>query len=67
MYNIYRAVYTGACGSYSKVNSALNATTTYKDTSVVDGQAYCYVTIAVDSSNEESGYSNPAQAVIPAP
>ena len=39
-YNIYRAISTGACGSYSKINSGLNASTAFTDTSVVDGQAY---------------------------
>jgi hypothetical protein len=64
-YNIYRAIYRSACGSYSKINFSPNATTTYTDTSVADGQTYCYVATAVDSSNTESGYSNAAEAVIP--
>ena len=66
-YNIYRATYTSACSSYSKINSVLNATTTYTDTSVMNSRTYCYVTTAVDSNNTESGYSNIAQAVIPGP
>jgi len=67
-YNIYRAVYTTSCGSFSKINSALNATTLYTDAVVTDGTAYCYATTAVNSSNEESGYSNIASDVqIPAP
>jgi hypothetical protein len=66
-YNIYRTIYTSACGPYSKINSGLNATTTYTDTSVAGGQTYCYVTTAVDSSDVESGYSNTAEAVIPRP
>ena len=66
-YNIYRSIYTSACGSYSKINSGLNATTTYTDTSVAGGRTYCYVTTAVDSSDVESGYSNAAEAVIPRP
>jgi hypothetical protein len=66
-YNIYRTIYTGACGSYSKINSGLNATTTYTDTSVAGGQTYCYATTAVDSSGVESGYSNAVEAVIPSP
>jgi hypothetical protein len=28
------------------------------DTSVADGTNYCYATTAVNSSDEESGYSN---------
>jgi fibronectin type 3 domain-containing protein len=66
-YNVYRAVYASACGAYSKINAALAASTMYTDTSVANGQAYCYVTTAVDSSAVESGYSNTTQAVIPSP
>ena len=67
-YNIYRAVYTGSCGSFSKINSVLNTTTLYTDSAVVDGTSYCYATTAVDSSNQESAYSNIASNVqIPAP
>jgi fibronectin type 3 domain-containing protein len=67
-YNIYRALYVTSCSSYSKINSALNTTTLYADASVVDGTSYCYATTAVDSSNEESSYSNVVSNVqIPAP
>ena len=67
-YNIYRAVYTNSCGSFSKINSVLNTTTLYTDSVVTDGISYCYATTAVNSSNEESGYSNIAANVqIPAP
>src|SRR5437660_5147931 len=67
-YNIYRATYTSACGSYSKINSVLNTTTTYTDTSVGGARNYCYVTTAADASNNmESGYSNTAEAVLPNP
>jgi len=64
-YNIYRGGTSG--GPYSKINSVLDASTLYTDTTVVDGQTYYYVTTAVNSSNEESGYSNQTQAVIPPP
>ena len=64
-YNIYRGVKSG--GPYSKINPVLNASTVYTDTTVVDGQTYYYVVTAVNSSNQESGYSNQAQAVIPPP
>ncbi|MGA7820134.1 MAG: choice-of-anchor D domain-containing protein [Candidatus Sulfotelmatobacter sp.] len=68
-YNIYRAVYTNACGAYAKINgSSLDTATTYSDSSVADGTNYCYATTAVNSSNEESGYSNIVSNVqIPAP
>jgi hypothetical protein len=67
-YNIYRAAYASACGSFSKINSVLNTGTLYADTTVVDGATYCYATTAVNTSNEESGYSNVASNVqVPAP
>ena len=57
-YNIYRAVFTTTCGAYTRINSALITTTLYSDSSVVDGTSYCYASTAVNTSNEESGYSN---------
>lgn len=57
-YNIYRASYTGSCGSFSKINGSLDANTVYTDSNVVDGSSYCYATTAVDTSNGESSYSN---------
>jgi len=67
-YNIYRAVYSGSCGSYSKINAVLNTSTLYTDSTVVDGTSYCYAATAVNSSEEESGYSNIVSNVqIPAP
>jgi hypothetical protein len=38
--------------------SAPNTSMPYTDTEVVDGTSYCYATTAVNSSNQESGYSN---------
>jgi hypothetical protein len=64
-YNIYRGVKSG--GPYSKINSVLNASTVYTDTTVTDGTTYYYVTTAVNSNNEESAYSNQTTAVIPPP
>lgn len=67
-YNVYRAVYTSSCGSFSKINTSLDTSTLYTDSVVVDGTSYCYATTAVNSSNEESGYSNIVSNVqIPAP
>ena len=58
-YNVYRTTYANsACGSFSKINSALDTATLYTDSTVVNGTSYCYATTAVDSSNQESGYSN---------
>ena len=64
-YNVYRGTKSG--GPYTRVNSALDASTTYSDTSVQSGQVYYYVTTAVDSSGVQSGYSNETQAAIPSP
>jgi hypothetical protein len=68
-YNVYGAVYVSSCGVYSKINgSKLDTLTSYTDSVVVDGTNYCYATTAVNSSNQESGYSNIASDVqIPAP
>jgi hypothetical protein len=57
-YNIYRAAYTSSCGSFVKINGSLDASTTYTDSTVTNGIAYCYATTAVDTSSVESGYSN---------
>jgi hypothetical protein len=64
-YNIYRGTVSG--GPYTIINSSLDATTTYTDSTVVSGQTYYYVTTAVNSDSQESGYSNQAQAIIPTP
>jgi hypothetical protein len=65
-YNIYRSS-NGANGNYAKINSGLDATPSYTDSSVTDGQTYYYETTAVNSSNEESARSAAAGAVIPPP
>jgi hypothetical protein len=62
-YNIYRASYQSSCGLFARINSVLNTGTLYTDAAVADGTSYCYATTAVNSSNEESGYSNIASPV----
>jgi hypothetical protein len=67
-YNVYRTVYAGSCGSFSRINSVLDTGTLYTDSVVADGTSYCYATTAVNTSNQESGYSNIVSNVqIPAP
>jgi hypothetical protein len=63
-YNLYRGGVSG--GPYTKVNSVLLGVA-YSDDTVLSGQTYYYVATAVDSSNNESAYSNEAQAVVPSP
>lgn len=62
-YNVYRGNTSG--GPYSKINAGLDSITTYTDSSVADGQTYYYVTTAVTTSGQESGYSNETQAAVP--
>jgi len=58
-YNVYRAVYANpSCGAFSRINSTVSTTTLYTDFAVTDGTSYCYATTAVNSSSEESNYSN---------
>jgi len=57
-YNVYRSTRSG--GGYVKINSSLIADTTYVDTGLTFGVTYYYVVTAVDSSSNESGYSNEA-------
>jgi hypothetical protein len=64
-YNIYRGSISG--GPYTEINSALNASTSYTDSTVQAGLTFYYATTAVDGSGRESGYSNQVQAVIPTP
>jgi hypothetical protein len=57
-YNVYRASYLGGCGAFAKINPTVNTSLLYLDGSVANGASYCYATTAVDSSNQESVYSN---------
>jgi hypothetical protein len=62
-YNIYRAGQSG--GPYSKINSVIDASTTYTDSSVQAGQNDYYVTTSVSSTGTQSSYSNETQVAIP--
>jgi Abnormal spindle-like microcephaly-assoc'd, ASPM-SPD-2-Hydin/Protein of unknown function (DUF1573) len=62
-YNVYRSSTSGS--GYSKVNGSLVGSLNFTDSSVQNGATYYYVTTAVDSSGDESSYSNEAQAIIP--
>ena len=65
-YNIYRVTTSG--GPYNtKLNSSPVSATNYLDGVVQSGQVYFYVVTAVDSSGNESAFSNQAQGVIPSP
>jgi len=62
-YNIYRGSTTG--GPYAKLNSTPDANTAYTDGSVASAHTYYYVTTAVNSSGQESTYSNQVQVSVP--
>jgi Cep192 domain 4/Abnormal spindle-like microcephaly-assoc'd, ASPM-SPD-2-Hydin/HYDIN/CFA65/VesB-like, Ig-like domain len=62
-YNIYRGTIPG--GPYTRINASLYPSTNDTDSSVQSGQTYFYVVTAVDSSANESSYSNEVQAIIP--
>jgi hypothetical protein len=62
-YNVYRGSMSG--GPYTKVNAAVITAASYTDSTVPSGQTFYYVATAVDSSGDESIYSNEAQAVVP--
>jgi hypothetical protein len=69
--NVYRAPYSaGACGTYTKLNSAaLSATAnSYVDLTIVPNAIYCYYTTALNGTTE-SGPSNVASNIVipPAP
>lgn len=61
-YNVYRGT---QASNLSKVTTALDATTSYKDTNVTNGQTYVYSVTSVDSSNVESPRSSPVTVTIP--
>ncbi len=64
-YDVYRGTASG--GPYTKINSLVDATTTFTDTTVQAGQTYYWVVTAVNSSNVQSTYSNQASGTIPTP
>jgi len=62
-YNVYRSSVSGS--SYAKLNASPLGSTAYSDSSVQSGQTYYYVATAVDSSGNESVYSNEVPANVP--
>src|SRR5215469_16875170 len=62
-YNVYRSNISG--GPYTKLDSAVVATTNSTDMNVEAGETYYYVVTSVESSGTESAYSNEVAATIP--
>ena len=61
-YNVYRGK---QAGTYSRINTALDPSTTYTDGSVVSGTTYYYAATSVNSKGEESAQSAPVKVVVP--
>lgn len=61
-YNVYRGT---AVNDYTRINSALDAKTTYTDSTVAPGTTYYYAATSVNSSGEESSYSSPITVQVP--
>jgi hypothetical protein len=59
-YNVYRS--TAASGTYTKINSTLDPSTAYTDSTVVSGQTYYYEATSVNSAGQESSLSAPPVA-----
>jgi hypothetical protein len=62
-YNVYRGTTSG--GPYSKINPSLETATVYTDSTVQGATTYYYVATSVDSSSDESAFSNQTVANIP--
>jgi fibronectin type 3 domain-containing protein len=64
-YNVYRGSTSG--GPYARLNSVVDATASYADSTVLSGHTYYYVVTQLDGTGMESGYSSQVTAVIPTP
>jgi hypothetical protein len=62
-YNVLRA--KAKSGPFHAINTALESSTDYTDSTVVAGATYYYVTTAVNARGEQSPHSNVTEAVIP--
>ena len=64
-YNAYRSTTSGS--GFAKVNASLVISSSYSDSGLTDGTTCYYVVTAVDTSSNESGYSNEASSTPAAP
>jgi fibronectin type 3 domain-containing protein len=62
-FNVYRATTNG--GPYTRLNSSLDPSPSYVDTTVQSGTTYYYAATEIDGQGQESAYSNIAEATIP--
>lgn len=62
-YNVYRSVVPGIL--YEKINTGVVSDSEYTDTGAEGGQEYFYYVTAVDTSSNESSWSNEESATVP--
>jgi hypothetical protein len=62
-FNTYSSTISG--GPYVKMSSTVASNPSYTDNSVQTGRTYYYVIAALNSSNQESGYSSEVTANVP--
>jgi hypothetical protein len=62
-FNVYRA--NVRAGPFQMINTVLDASPNYTDSTVASGATYYYVTTEVNAEGQESAYSNEVKAVIP--
>jgi len=62
-YNVFRGTANG--GPYEIMNTSLDPSTAYTDSTVISGTTYYYVVTEVNAEGQQSAYSNVAEAVIP--
>lgn len=66
-YFIYRSSAGPGGGALSRLNSSLDDSTSFTDSTVVSGETYQYIVTSVDSKNVESKASNQITVAIPSP
>ena len=64
-YNVFRSRVSG--GPYNQLNERARTETSYTDRYVIAGDTYCYVATAVDTSGNQSAYSNESCVEIAQP
>jgi fibronectin type 3 domain-containing protein len=62
-YHFYRATVSG--GPYAQIDTSTITSCAFTDTLITLGATYYYVVKAVNSSGDQSAYSNESKAVIP--
>ena len=62
-YKVYRSTVSGS--GYTKINPSVVSGLTYTDATVVSGVTYYYVTTSVNSSGDESSFSQQVKMIVP--